>query len=110
MEICYGTKGHKNGSAQMCDENYCSFNNGKLHKLLLEIKKSAKLIWYFCVADICLQKKSRNVFNIKSKGGSDLKDIVLSMPFTIGCFSVPFLAPHVWISHNEQNNICVYIK
>jgi len=80
----------------MCDDNYCSFNNGKLHKLLLEIKKkSAKLIRYFCVADTWSQKKSRNVFNIKSKGGSVLKVIVLSMPFTIRCFSIPFLAPHV---------------
>lgn len=37
-------KRYNNGSAQMCDENYRSFKNGKLHKLLLEIKESAKVI------------------------------------------------------------------
>jgi len=108
MEICYGMKGHKNGSAQMCDENYCSFNNGKLHKLLLEIKKSAKLIWYFCVADICLQKKSRNVFNIKSKGGSDLKDIVLSMPLLSDVFQFHSLH-HMYELATMNKIIYVYI-
>jgi hypothetical protein len=43
-EICNGMIRYNNGSAQMCDENYCLFNNGKLHKLHLVIKKSAKLI------------------------------------------------------------------
>jgi hypothetical protein len=38
-EIRYGMKRHNNGSAQMCDDNYCPFNNGKLYKLLLEINK-----------------------------------------------------------------------
>lgn len=52
--------------------------------------------------------KSRNLFNIRSKGGSVLKVTVLSMSFTIRCFSVPFLAPHVWINHNEHN-IYIYI-